>query len=905
MLARYLICLATSVILISAATAADVDVPPLYSSRCSSCHGTPPGVEGKFNMPNLGGDDRLGADAALHKYLQEFVATSDASGIYRGTSPMQGVLNINEVQLIREYLITVRDALVFLDGRRIYTSAEGSHTFTTPVQVGSSSDAVTIRIANTRAKPLQVVGLAGAMTHLSISRNTCIAPPSPPSPPNPPVVAGSAGTIAEECEIDIKFSPAAGTNNGDSLSSVIDLNLRFAAGQTPSDVQYRIRFTGTSAGPPPVGPIFSTAGFDALRQFSAPPDGSDTLCPTIQNAGDGILTLDFSVLQANDEADHSSYFEWGDNARCSAAHRPCNASIGSPISGETTLRPADSACTLAIRFNPSKFGEAGRTGARNAMLRVIHNAPTAGTVADFLMTGDVATVNRPRIGLFTSPSAVAGRVSPPAFAAQPINTTSAPWNELLVFNTGTADGLDLNPVTSTNPDGFALTDDCASAPPLPRITSGSNAPNCAITLRFTPRRLGQSCTTVTISAAVSSNGAQAVEVCGNGVAVPGPLLTLSRESIDFGRRAINGAFLPEPVVIGNGEGASSFLRINTVSLSGGGFVIVPDPATQSTCDDQVLAPGASCTVYVQFTPDPTRPEASYSGSLQINTDAPSAPTRTVGLSAVAGTLESPPVLVFADAPGPITFAGFVIAGQQSERPGMVVLRNAGSVNAGIHAIRMVGADASNFSVSGCPAVMFPGGSCVISVQFVPGSGGAKHAQLEVVSSFGIPPPLVAVSGRAVGGTSAHLTASSSSMALGSVRVGAQSAPLELRLASAGDGVLEVTAISADAPFSVQSKTCPTPPFTLTRGSDCTVSVMFTPTDGNAATGMLRVSTDLDAKALEVPLAGSGQERTDVSSGGCSIASGDALADPTLWALVLLAAAAVFHRRRTAARVRCP
>ena len=73
----------------------------------------------------------------------------------------------------------------------------------------------------------------------------------------------------------------------------------------------------------------------------------------------------------------------------------------------------------------------------------------------------------------------------------------------------------------------------------------------------------------------------------------------------------------------------------------------------------------------------------------------------------------------------------------------------------------------------------------------------------------------------------------------------------------------------------------------------------------AATGMLRVSTDTSSAAKEVALSGSGQAAANVSGGGCSIVSGDTLADPTLWVLALLAIAALGYRWRARAAQRHP
>ena len=213
----------------------------------------------------------------------------------------------------------------------------------------------------------------------------------------------------------------------------------------------------------------------------------------------------------------------------------------------------------------------------------------------------------------------------------------------------------------------------------------------------------------------------------------------------------------------------------------------------------------------------------------------------------------------------------------------------------------------------------PDSACTLALRFNPAKFrdaasdiAARSAMLQVmhnapagtVAEFPITGNLtIAPLPPVVGGTPAFLTASAASLSLGSVRVGAQSAPVELRLASAGNGVVQVTGMESGAPFTVHSKTCPSPPFTLLSGSDCTVTVTFTPTDARAATATLRISTDANTKALEVPLAGNGEEKADVSSGGCSMASGDTLADPTLWALLLLAIAAIIYRHRARAAPR--
>jgi trimeric autotransporter adhesin len=167
-----------------------------------------------------------------------------------------------------------------------------------------------------------------------------------------------------------------------------------------------------------------------------------------------------------------------------------------------------------------------------------------------------------------------------------------------------------------------------------------------------------------------------------------------------------------------------------------------------------------------------------------------------------------------------------------------------------------------------------------------------------VTATGVAPPLLTVQGQGVGGGSPYLILSTRTLDFGGVRVGARSDPLMLTLAAGGDGVLRVTSMAVAAPFNVQSGTCPPVPFTLPLGSDCSIQMTFAPTSASGMSTTLSIGTDASAQAVEVSVAGVGQDRADTSSGGCSMMSGESLADPTLWALVLLAAAGLVYRHRT-------
>lgn len=110
-------------------------------------------------------------------------------------------------------------------------------------------------------------------------------------------------------------------------------------------------------------------------------------------------------------------------------------------------------------------------------------------------------------------------------------------------------------------------------------------------------------------------------------------------------------------------------------------------------------------------------------------------------------------------------------------------------------------------------------------------------------------------------------------------------------------------MAATGPYSVTNKTCPAMPFELPSGSSCVVTVTFQPTAEGASQGTLTLSSNAGGVVVPVTLDGQGQAATETSSGGgCTTASGPTHRDPTLWLLVLAAAAMLWRRRTLTGRV---
>ncbi|HEX7438846.1 MAG TPA: choice-of-anchor D domain-containing protein, partial [Caldimonas sp.] len=243
--------------------------------------------------------------------------------------------------------------------------------------------------------------------------------------------------------------------------------------------------------------------------------------------------------------------------------------------------------------------------------------------------------------------------------------------------------------------------------------------------------------------------------------------------------------------------------------------------------------------------------------------------------------------------------GLVTAGTVSAVQSATLVNN-GPGGAIVNLVNAVGVDASAFSVAGGTCVvgmtLFQGDTCRVDVQFAPAFAGDRSAAVQVASTGSFPPALALV-GTGLAGPSPGLTLSVTALQFGDTRIGAQSVPLEVTLSGTGSGVVRVTALDINGPYAVQNKTCPSVPFVLQAGGACTVTVSFLPQAEGSASGSLSVTSDATPATGNVALSGTGEPKPDLSSGGCSLSSGDSLADPTLWALMALAVAALFYRRR--------
>ncbi|MEP6875293.1 MAG: choice-of-anchor D domain-containing protein [Burkholderiales bacterium] len=377
----------------------------------------------------------------------------------------------------------------------------------------------------------------------------------------------------------------------------------------------------------------------------------------------------------------------------------------------------------------------------------------------------------------------------------------------------------------------------------------------------------------------------------------------SGDVLQFGTQTKGGLYAAKSIALLNGGTQGNLDVVLPAAGSIAGFTFTAGNGCNS------LAPAAVCTVDIRF--DPAAVQA-YDSVLSIQTSPAGSPgvVSEFHLSLKGqGTDSAVPTLRWTNDSGtPVSQLGFDPTDTSAPTVKTIRLYNDGKGGALLQLANLVGLDASNFRLdtTDCPKdkVLYEATSCALVVTFSPSTPGLKTASIQFTASGSTPPslvvaPLMVASGTGTGvAVPASLQISSTALNLGATTVGAAGLPQELTLSNSGSRVVRVLAMDVSAPFSVQGKTCASPPFELAPGTGCTINVTVTPQAEGPLAGMLIVTTDGTPATQQVALSANAEPKADVSSGGgCSIATGDSVLDPMLWLMGALAFAVLVARRR--------
>lgn len=730
---------------------------------------------------------------------------------------------------------------------------KGSYTISLIVndgKVASAPAAVTIAASNVNAPPVANAGAA----QTTITGTTVTLDGSASSDAN-----GDALTYAWS----LTSKPA---GSAAVLSSTTAVKPTFVADVVGAYVASLVVRDGTVDSAPssvtitvkPAFPVFAISS--TTLDFAAVVGTSATGSALISNNGGTNLTLNVLTLGGASPGDY-------------------RLGVGNACVNGQTVAPGAS-CTLVVQFAPAP----APATARNATLSITHNA--AGSPQSVALHGTATPAPQGKIELTSTALSFAGT-----------QLGGSVSQSITVRNSGDL-ALNLSALTlvGANASDFERSGTCSTLTPVP-------TPNgeCTLSIDFRPTAVGVRSASLTITSD-ASNGPATVTLTGTGIPVPVPVVTMP-SALAFGPQTVGGLYPPRSVQLTNIGTAP--LNIASISVEGMAFSnvsAVPCPAT--------LAVGASCTIDVAYVAGAAG--GADSGAVKVTSNAAGSP-QAMTLTG-QGVAASVPVLQWSPVVSKLDF-GTVSAGSLSAAQ-TVTLVNRGPGGVMLSLINSVGFNAANFAVVGgtcaAGATLFaaaPGattgpGTCTLDLQFAPGSSGDKNAAVQVASTGSFPPTL-ALHGIGLGGPAPGLAVSATALSFDAIRIGTQSVPTEVTLSSNGSGVVRVTGMVVSGPFAMQNKTCPSAPFTLQAGAECTVTVTFLPQAEGNAPGLLSVSTDASPALREVALSGKGEAKADVSSGGCSIGTGDSLADPTLWILSLLAVAALLYRQRARRRSRVP
>ena len=865
----------------------DLSAPSGLSS-CVGCHGTPTLLPASSGIlaNNAGSGSPLNSTSNLVNFLK-------TTGLSATMNSLGNALDTQSADLsaIWQYLVSVREGIVSNALGTTLVNGNSVRFTATPID-GTIAAQQTVRITNLRGAALNfqlglsmAVGSSGDIALASTSG--CGTAPNyqvAAATPATTSFASATNLTPGVCTLTYSYAPKSTSAVVGDRSASVSIDIQASDGLPARSLS--ITLVGDAQAPMQIAPALLTFVPSTVQPLQA------TLTDRV---GDSIR-----VCRAASDLASFSF--------------PADYSLDAPY----TLDPGDGCVTIAVAAPRPPLGSprvvpldvrfaAGGAGPRYAKLtaqRLNGGGTPVGALLEVQLHGNpgpVATVNAS--SLFDAPS-------DPGVEVDNDNVID---RSVTLFSGGT------DPLTF---DGSSFTIGGANAAEYSVVPGGCTAlaslaafvaepaPSCVLTVRFNPSDVGRRAP-ATLTIRTNAGGTENV-VTLNGLGIRGPRLAVSQsgaamnsgDSLAFGAQTIGGLYAPRTLTLRNGGTVGDLEVVLPAAGSIPGFTVTSD----GTCGN--LAPAAQCSVDVRFNPTLVQSYAATLG-LQSRPAGSVAAYNAFNLALTGqGTTSAVPTLEWTDASGTAIGAlafGNVDMGSPVTRT--MRLRNAGPGGAVIGLVNAVGADAANFVLdttacaSGMP--LYENTSCALTVRFAPASAGAKSATLQAVASVGSPSmsvvaPAFVVSGTGIGGSApATLVPSATALTFGNTVVGAQSLPLELTLSNTGSRNIQVSGYEATAGYAVQPKSCPSAPFTLAVGSQCSLTLTFTPQSEGTVQGVLHVHSDAQAAPLDVALSAHADPKADVSGGGCTTVDGDSPGDPVLWLLVLLAAGVLWQRRRDA------
>jgi hypothetical protein len=400
-------------------------------------------------------------------------------------------------------------------------------------------------------------------------------------------------------------------------------------------------------------------------------------------------------------------------------------------------------------------------------------------------------------------------------------------------------------VTNTGGSTLLLTNLTVGGVPFSVSVNSVNCPSarlqpnssCTITVSFAPTQTGVFNDVVRLYDN-AADSPQTVTVTGTGV-TPAPLISVSPTAMSFGTLTI-GSSQTQAVTVSNPSGTA--LTIYGIQTTSSNFI-------QTTDCGSTVAPGASCSINVTFTPSAVQ---QYSGTLIITSNANTGHyTQYVSLSGTGR------IVAISISPSSIDF-GQQVVGTSATQP--VWISNIGSVDLTISAINLSSADFEQ--TNNCPATLKPIQGCTVNVSFIPSSLGIKNGSLTISHDAPGNPTTVSLSGSGLAPPAPVASLSTTSLTFTTQRVGTESPRQVITLSNTGDSALTISSIAiVGASVFIQRNFCQP---LLGAGSSCPIYVTFRPTQSGAFSANLVITDDsgrVSGSTQSVLLTGTGGAST--------------------------------------------
>ncbi len=485
------------------------------------------------------------------------------------------------------------------------------------------------------------------------------------------------------------------------------------------------------------------------------------------------------------------------------------------------LQPGQN-CGVTIAFTPS----AG--GVRSAALTLagsVGNAPQ--------------TIPLTGIGM-ASPKSLTVNVPGIFYGGQAVGTAGNEYDIYLQNNGAANINLQSFNIVGTNASDFIVTSNfCAQY-----YSSLPSGQSCSVGVTFTPGAAGFRTASLSI-VSDAANSPLVVPVNGVGLGAASNPLSVFPTTLHFSQ-PVGVTSAPQIATIANS--GSQTINLNYPTFTGSGNfsyygLICPNYSN-------TLAPGATCTVTVVYTPT-----------------AVSSDTATLGITSSAGTVsvalngsgQNPSLTL--SLPATVTFNSQSTS--ITSLPQAVTIQNTGNEALTLSNFAISGTDASDFAIdaNSCPPLLPASSGCSLGITFKPGANGARTASLVITDNAGNSPQSIPLKGT---GEATDLTLNFSTLAadFGVANLGA-AATAQIAITNPGSSAIALSGYSISggnaANFSISGNTCATTDSNrIPGGGTCTITITFRPSVGRLETAQLSISDNASGSPQTISLSGSGQ-----------------------------------------------